>query len=130
SRPRVRCGCGSGVELRLAAVEDAKLVRSRFAKEVPVKPGRGMVAVNYVRLDSDPQAGLHTLVARPALANTADHVFASDSIVEAIGSLASGQAPPIRRLPARFGVQQVRELAPRDTRQGVGAGGITLATTG
>ena len=66
-RPPVRSGFGSRVELRLAAVEDAKLVRSRFAKDVPVKPGRGMVAVNYVRLDSDPQAGLHTLVARPAL---------------------------------------------------------------
>ena len=76
-RPPVRSGFGSRVELRLAAVEDAKLVRSRFAKDVPVKPGRGMVAVNYVRLDSDPQAGLHTLVARPALANTADNVFES-----------------------------------------------------
>lgn len=63
-RPPVRSGFGSRIELRLAAVEDAKLVRSRFAKDVPVKPGRGMVAVNYVRLDSDPQAGLHTLVAR------------------------------------------------------------------
>jgi len=126
-RPPVRSGFGSRVELRLAAVEDAKLVRSRFAKEVPVKPGRGMVAVNYVRLDADPQAGLHTLVARPALANTADHTFASDSIVEAVSRLASGQAPPIRRLPARFGVEQVRELAARDTRQGVGAGGIVWA---
>src|SRR5947209_11325298 len=126
-RPPVRSGFGSRVELRLAAVEDAKPVRSRFAKEVPVKPGRGMVAVNYVRLDADPQAGLHTLVARPALANTADHTFASDSIVEAVSRLASGQAPPIRRLPARFGVEQVRELAARDTRQGVGAGGITWA---
>ncbi|HSS25235.1 MAG TPA: FtsK/SpoIIIE domain-containing protein, partial [Mycobacterium sp.] len=77
-RPPVRSGFGSRIELRLAAVEDAKLVRSRFAKDVPVKPGRGMVAVNYVRLDSDPQAGLHTLVARPALANTEDHVFESD----------------------------------------------------
>ncbi len=67
-RPPVRSGFGSRIELRLAAVEDAKLVRSRFAKDVPVKPGRGMVAVNYVRLDSDPQSGLHTLVARPALA--------------------------------------------------------------
>jgi type VII secretion protein EccCb len=74
-RPPVRSGFGSRVELRLAAVEDAKLVRSRFAKDVPVKPGRGMVAVNYVRLDSDPQAGLHTLVARPSLANTDDHVY-------------------------------------------------------
>jgi type VII secretion protein EccCb len=126
-RPPVRSGFGSRIELRLAAVEDAKLVRSRFAKEVPVKPGRGMVAVNYVRLDADPQAGLHTLVARPALASTRDNVFASDSIVEAVSRLASGQAPPIRRLPARFGLEQVRELAARDTRQGVGAGGITWA---
>ena len=126
-RPPVRSGFGSRVELRLAAVEDAKLVRSRFAKEVPVKPGRGMVAVNYVRLDADPQAGLHTLVARPALGSTPTNVFASDSIVDAVSRLASGQAPPIRRLPARFGVEQVRELAARDTRQGVGAGGIVWA---
>ncbi|MGF2952454.1 type VII secretion protein EccCb, partial [Mycobacterium sp. THU-M116] len=123
-RPPVRSGFGSRVELRLAAVEDAKLVRSRFAKEVPVKPGRGMVAVNYIRLDADPQSGLHTLVARPALAGTPSNVFESDSIVEAVSRITSGQAPPVRRLPATFGVQQVRELAARDTRQGVGAGGI------
>ncbi|WP_407686284.1 type VII secretion protein EccCa [Mycobacterium sp. HUMS_1102779] len=126
-RPPVRSGFGSRVELRLAAVEDAKLVRSRFAKEVPVKPGRGMVAVNYVRLDADPQSGLHTLVARPALGSTPDNTFESDSIVEAVSRLTSGQAPPVRRLPATFGVQQVRELAARDTRQGVGAGGIAWA---
>ena len=83
-----------------------------------------MVAVNYVRLDSDPQAGLHTLVARPALANTRENVFESDSVVEAVSRLASGQAAPVRRLPARFGVEQLRELAARDTRQGVGVGGI------
>ena len=123
-RPPVRSGFGSRVELRLAAVEDAKLVRSRFAKEVPVKPGRGMVAVNYVRLDSDPQAGLHTLVARPSMASTDDHVFVSDSVVEAVGKLATAQAPPVRRLPAIFGLQQVRELAAQDRRMGVGAGGI------
>jgi type VII secretion protein EccCa/type VII secretion protein EccCb len=126
-RPPVRSGFGSRVELRLAAVEDAKLVRSRFAKEVPVKPGRGMVAVNYVRLDADPQSGLHTLVARPALGSTPNNVFESDGIVEAVSRLTSGQAPPVRRLPATFGVQQVRELAARDTRQGVGAGGIAWA---
>lgn len=126
-RPPVRSGFGSRVELRLAAVEDAKLVRSRFAKEVPVKPGRGMVAVNYVRLDSDPQAGLHTLVARPALGSTPDHSFESDSVVEAVSRLASGQAPPVRRLPATFSVDQLRELAAGDARQGVGAGGIVWA---
>lgn len=126
-RPPVRSGFGSRIELRLAAVEDAKLVRSRFAKDVPVKPGRGMVAVNYVRLDSDPQAGLHTLVARPALGSTPDNVFECDSVVAAVSLLTSAQAPPVRRLPARFGVEQVRELASRDTRQGVGAGGIAWA---
>lgn len=126
-RPPVRSGFGSRVELRLAAVEDAKLVRSRFAKDVPVKPGRGMVAVNYVRLDADPQSGLHTLVARPALASTPDNRFESDSIVEAVSRIATGQAPPVRRLPATFGVEQLREIAARDTRQGVGAGGIAWA---
>lgn len=126
-RPPVRSGFGSRIELRLAAVEDAKLVRSRFAKDVPVKPGRGMVAVNYVRLDSDPQAGLHTLVARPALGSTPNNVFECDSVVAAVSRLTSAQAPPVRRLPARFGVEQVRELASRDTRQGVGAGGIAWA---
>lgn len=126
-RPPVRSGFGSRIELRLAAVEDVKLVRSRFAKDVPVKPGRGMVAVNYVRLDSDPQAGLHTLVARPALGSTPDNVFECDSVVAAVSRLTSAQAPPVRRLPARFGVEQVRELASRDTRQGVGAGGIAWA---
>ncbi|CKV44561.1 FtsK/SpoIIIE family protein [Mycobacterium tuberculosis] len=126
-RPPVRSGFGSRIELRLAAVEDAKLVRSRFAKDVPVKPGRGMVAVNYVRLDSDPQAGLHTLVARPALGSTPDNVFECDSVVAAVSRLTSAQAPPVRRLPARFGVEQVRELASRAPRQGVGAGGIAWA---
>jgi type VII secretion protein EccCb len=126
-RPPVRSGFGCRVELRLAAVEDAKLVRSRFAKDVPVKPGRGMVAVNYVRLDSDPQAGLHTLVARPALASTPSNMFESDSVVAAVSRVATSQAPPVRRLPAKFGVEQVRELAARDTRQGVGVGGITWA---
>ena len=126
-RPPVRSGFGSRVELRLAAVEDAKLVRSRFAKDVPVKPGRGMVAVNYIRLDADPQSGLHTLVARPALASTPANRFESDSIVEAVSRIATGEAPPVRRLPAIFGVEQLRELAARDTRQGVGAGGIAWA---
>ncbi len=126
-RPPVRSGFGSRVELRLAAVEDAKLVRSRFAKDVPVKPGRGMVAVNYVRLDSDPQAGLHTLVARPAMGSTSTNVFECDSVVAAVSRLTTSQAPPVRRLPASFGVDQVRQLAARDTRQGVGVGGIAWA---
>ncbi len=126
-RPPVRSGFGSRIELRLAAVEDAKLVRSRFAKDVPVKPGRGMVAVNYVRLDSDPQSGLHTLVARPALTNTADNVFSSESVAAAVSQVAVGHAPAVRRLPAKFGVEQVRALAQQDQRQNVGVGGIAWA---
>src|ERR1700742_2226402 len=126
-RPPVRSGFGSRIELRLAAVEDAKLVRSRFAKDVPVKPGRGMVAVNYVRLDSDPQSGLHTLVARPALSDTPDNVFASDSVAAAVSQVTAGHAPPVRRLPAKFGLDQVRTLAQADRRQNVGAGGIAWA---
>ncbi|SRX95254.1 hypothetical protein MSP7336_03518 [Mycobacterium shimoidei] len=126
-RPPVRSGFGSRVELRLAAVEDAKLVRSRFAKDVPVKPGRGMVAVNYVRLDSDPQSGLHTLVARPALGNTEKSVFESESVAAAVSQVAVGHAPPVRRLPAWFGLDQLRALAAADRRQGVGAGGIAWA---
>jgi DNA segregation ATPase FtsK/SpoIIIE-like protein len=102
-RPPVRSGFGSRVELRLAAVEDAKLVRSRFAKDVPVKPGRGMVAVNYVRLESDPQSGLHTLIARPALDITPNSVFESESVVEAVRQFAVGEARPVRRLPLRSG---------------------------
>lgn len=121
-RPPVRSGFGSRVELRLAAVEDAKLVRSRFAKDVPVKPGRGMVAVNYVRLDSDPQSGLHTLIARPALSDTDSQVFESDSVGAAVSQIAVGRVRPVRRLPARFGLDEVRAVAANDKREGVGAG--------
>src|SRR6201999_4200723 len=67
------------------------------------------------------------LVARPALGSTPNNIFESDSIIDAVSRLTRGQAPPVRRLPARFGVEQVRELAARDTRQGVGVGGITWA---
>ncbi|MBS4729730.1 type VII secretion protein EccCa [Mycobacterium sp. SM1] len=126
-RPPVRSGFGSRVELRLAAVEDARLVRSRFAKDVPAKPGRGMVPVNYVRLDADPQAGLHTLVARPALASTPKSAFESDSVAAAVSQVAVGRARAVRRLPARFGLEEVRALAAADQRQGVGAGGIAWA---
>ncbi|HEU4363695.1 MAG TPA: type VII secretion protein EccCa [Mycobacterium sp.] len=126
-RPPVRSGFGSRVELRLAAVEDAKLVRSRFAKDVPAKPGRGMVAVNYVRLDSDPQAGLHTLIARPATSDTAERVFESDSVAGALSHVAVGRVRPVRRLPARFGLDEVRAAVATDHREGVGAGGIAWA---
>ncbi|MGH3970842.1 MAG: FtsK/SpoIIIE domain-containing protein, partial [Mycobacterium sp.] len=128
-RPPVRSGFGSRVELRLAAVEDAKLVRSRFAKDVPVKPGRGMLAVNYVRLDSDPQSVLHTLVGRPALDSTPDTTFGSESVVAAVNQVAVGKARPVRRLPARYDLEQLRAVAAADRRQGVGADGIVWATS-
>lgn len=126
-RPAVRSGFGSRVELRLSAVEDARLVRSRFAKNVPVKPGRGMVAVNYVRLDSEPQSGLHTLVARPALAETAADIFESDGVAVAVSRVATGTARPVRRLPARIDLDALRAQAVADLRDGVGAGGIAWA---
>lgn len=128
-RPAVRSGFGSRVELRLAAVEDARLVRSRFAKNVPVKPGRGMVAVNYVRLESDPQSGLHTMIARPALADTAAEIFESDGVAAAVARVATGSARPVRRLPARIGIDTVRADAAGDRRVGVGAGGIAWAVS-
>jgi len=124
-RPSVRSGFGSRVELRLAATEDAKLVRGVFAKAVPPKPGRGMVGVNYVRLDADPQSGLHTLIARPALGSAPG--FESGSVAAAVSQVATGQARPVRRLPAWFGLEEVRALAAADQRQGVGAGGIAWA---
>lgn len=128
-RPAVRSGFGSRVELRLAAVEDARLVRPRFAKNIPISPGRGMVAVNYVRLDSDPQAGLHTLVARPAPAGTAGDVFESDAVADAVRLVASGAARAVRRLPPAIDLQALRAEAAADHRDGVGVGGIAWAVS-
>jgi type VII secretion protein EccCb len=126
-RPAVRSGFGSRVELRLSAVEDARLVRPRFAKDVPTKPGRGMVAVNYVRLDTDPQAGLHTLIARPTLGDTAAGVFESDTVATAVRELTAGRARPVRRLPARLSLPLLRESVAADRREGVGVGGLAFA---
>jgi type VII secretion protein EccCa/type VII secretion protein EccCb len=126
-RPAVRSGFGSRVELRLAAVEDARLVRPRFAKDVPTKPGRGMVAVNYVRLDSDPQAGLHTLIARPVLDDTPAGVFESDTVASAVRELTPGRARPVRRLPARLSLPLLRESVAADRREDVGVGGLAWA---
>ncbi|MCL5831243.1 hypothetical protein M5007_10915, partial [Neisseria meningitidis] len=66
-------------------------------------------------------------VTRKALIRTPDNVFECDSENPAVSRLTSAHPPPLRRLPALFGVQHVRELASRDTRQGVGAGGIAWA---
>ncbi len=59
-----------------------------------------MIAQNYTRMGEEP-VGLHTLMARPALDVTADDVFDSRSVVEAVRRLAGRfePAPPVRRLP-------------------------------
>lgn len=100
-RLQVRHSFGSRVELRLGDTSDAVLVKPKLAGEVPAgRPGRGMIAQNYTRMGEDP-VGLHTLMARPALDATADDVFDSRSVVEAVGRLAVrfAPAPPVRRLP-------------------------------
>ena len=125
-RPAVRSSFGSRVELKLTAVEDAKLVRPRLAEAVPWKPGRGMVAQNYTRLDSD-TGGLHTLIARPAMADSPSQVFESHGVADAVSRVAAGRARPVRLLPARVGLDQVRAAAGTDARDTVGAGGIAWA---
>ncbi|EUA42722.1 ESX-5 secretion system eccCb5 domain protein [Mycobacterium xenopi 4042] len=66
-------------------------------------------------------------MARPALGSTPDAVFESDSVAAAVRQVAAGEARPVRRLPARFGLDQLRQVAAADRRQGVGAGGIAWA---
>jgi DNA segregation ATPase FtsK/SpoIIIE, S-DNA-T family len=129
-RPAVRNGFGSRVELRLSAIEDTALVRPRQADAVPWRPGRGMVAQNYVRLGVDP-AGLHTLIARPASEGSPSHVFESDRLSSAVASAASGsrRARPVRRLPARVPLQDLRLAAQADWRDAVGAGGIAFGVS-
>ena len=72
------------IELKLAATEDARLVKARDANKVPAgRPGRGMIAQNYPRQGMDP-VGLHTMMARPALRGTDESVFDSASVVSAV----------------------------------------------
>ena len=72
------------IELKLQGPEDAKLVRGRLTDAVPAgRPGRGMVAQNYMRLGAE-EEGLHTLIARPALRGTPESVFDSASVVDAV----------------------------------------------
>lgn len=48
-------------------------------------------------------------------------------MVAAVSQVATGQARPVRRLPAWFSLEQVRALAANDRREKVGAGGIAWA---
>jgi len=119
--PAVRSLFPARIELKLAATEDAKLVKPLMASKVPPgRPGRGMVAQNYVRLGADP-VGLHTMIARPALRGTPDTEFDSRSVVEAVGRLAGGYraAPPVRRLPDRIELPALRAAAAAAGRAGI-----------
>lgn len=118
--PHVRDAWPQRIELRLAAESDTRTgLKMRDLAKVPKRAGRGMVKQNYPREGFEP-VGLHTLMARPALRDTADSVFDSASVVAAVQRLAAGYrpAPGVRRLPARVDLPQVVALA-RD--RGVGA---------
>ncbi|MEE6140622.1 type VII secretion protein EccCa [Mycobacterium sp. 050128] len=114
----VRGNFGARVELRLADVNDAALVKSRLAAAVPsARPGRGMIGQNYERAGVEP-VGLHTLMARPALESTDADVFDSRSVAAAVGPLASGFTPArkVRRLPQRVSAAELAALAAADGR--------------
>jgi DNA segregation ATPase FtsK/SpoIIIE-like protein len=64
---------------------------------------------------------------RSAVGNTRGAVFESANVAAAVGQVATGRARPVRRLPARFDLDQLRAMAAADHRQGVGAGGIAWA---
>jgi DNA segregation ATPase FtsK/SpoIIIE, S-DNA-T family len=122
--PQTRGSFPKRLELKLTGAEDAKLVRGRLSDAVPSgKPGRGMVAQNYTRLGMEP-TGLHTLVARPALRSTGDDVFDSASIVEAVRRLAARYrpAPPVRRLPEKVELADLRGLAGQRAHSGLAWG--------
>lgn len=111
--PHMRGAFPRRVELKLGGADDAKMVAGRLTNKVPAgKPGRGMVAQNYVRLGAE-EVGLHTLIARPALRSTADGVFDSASIVEAVRRVAARYrpAPPVRRLPQTITLGELRTRA-------------------
>ncbi|MGV7654269.1 hypothetical protein PJN19_29320, partial [Mycobacterium kansasii] len=81
------------------------------------RPGRGMIAQNYVQSGSEP-GGLHTLMARPAMAASAAEDFDSRSVAEAVSRVASEftAAPRVRRLPARLSPASLRSRARSDAR--------------
>jgi len=111
--PHVRDAWPQRIELRLPAESDTRTgLKLRDLAKVPRRAGRGMVKQNYPREGFDP-VGLHTLMARPALRDTAESVFDSASVVAAVARVAARYrpAPGVRRLPARVDLPQVVALA-------------------
>ncbi|MCA2243364.1 MULTISPECIES: type VII secretion protein EccCa [Mycobacteriaceae] len=100
------------IELK-ADETNVRLVKSSEAKKVPSnRPGRGMVAQNYLREGWD-VVGLHTMMARPALRGTGERVFEAQSVVARVSQLAEGYrpAPRVRQLPNRVELAQLRKSA-------------------
>jgi S-DNA-T family DNA segregation ATPase FtsK/SpoIIIE len=118
-RVKVRGGFGSRVWLRPNDIHDVTdLPKPRLAAAIPAdRPGRGMIAQNYVRAGVEP-VGLHTLMARPAVQASAAGDFDSRSVVEAVSRLASGftPAPRVRRLPTRLSPTALGALSRSDER--------------
>lgn len=116
-RVKVRGGFGSRVWLRPTDIHDVTdLPKPRLAAAIPAdRPGRGMIAQNYVRAGVEP-VGLHTLMARPASQASAAGDFDSRSVAEAVGRVAGGftPAPRVRRLPTRLSPAALRALARSD----------------
>jgi type VII secretion protein EccCb len=113
----VRKGFGQRLELKLAQDIDATNVKAREAAKVPSgRPGRGMVAQNYPREGVEP-VGLHTMIARPAMASTPAATFDSDSVVAAVGRLSGSgtDAPAVRRLPDTVDLAGLRAALPAAT---------------
>lgn len=114
----IRRGFGQRLELKLAQDIDATNVKAREAAKVPSgRPGRGMIAQNYPREGVEP-VGLHTMIARPAMADTAAATFDSASVVAAVTRLAGGgftAAPAVRRLPETVDLAGLRAALPAAT---------------
>ena len=119
--PRMRGSWPQRIELKLQGPEDAKLLRGKLTDAVPSgKPGRGMVAQNYVRLGAE-EEGLHTQIARPALRGTPTAQFKSDSVVEAVRRAAARYrpAPRVRSLPSHVTLADLQARAQRDHHTGM-----------
>lgn len=118
-RVKVRGGFGSRVWLRPTDIHDVTdLPKPRLAAAIPAdRPGRGMIAQNYVRAGVEP-VGLHTLMARPAIQASDAEDFDSRSVAEAVSRVAGGftAAPKVRRLPTRLSQATLGALARGDDR--------------
>jgi DNA segregation ATPase FtsK/SpoIIIE, S-DNA-T family len=119
--PRTRGSWPQRIELKLQGPEDAKLLRGKLTDAVPSgKPGRGMVAQNYVRLGAE-EEGLHTQIARPALRGTPDSEFTSEGVVEAVRRVAARYraAPRVRQLPIAVTLTDLQARARREHHGGM-----------